>query len=95
MLDQTSNDDEIKNIYHILAMVNDNQGNYTQAITLYEKSIEIQQNNPSHNYIDLATSYNNIGMEYDEMGEYSEALFYYEKALEIYQKKIFLPIILI
>jgi tetratricopeptide (TPR) repeat protein len=88
LLDQASNQSEEASIYHLLGMVKINQGEYAEAIVIYEKSIKIQEKIHSPTDLDLATSYNNIGLVYDNMGDYSKALSYYEQALEIYQKTL-------
>ncbi|CAF4728183.1 unnamed protein product, partial [Rotaria socialis] len=62
----------------MLGLMKLNQGEYQQAVTFYEKSLEISQKTLSPDDPELATSYNNIGGVYDNMGEYSKALEYYE-----------------
>ncbi len=88
MLDQTTEQGEKANIYHMLGMVKDGQGKYEEAVGFYENSIKIKQKILPPTHSDLATSYNNIGNVYNNMDEYSKALSYYEKALEIYQKTL-------
>jgi tetratricopeptide (TPR) repeat protein len=88
ILDRTTDEKEKGQIYQYLGWIKDDQGKYTEAITYYEKSLEIKQKTLPANHPDLADSYNNIGSVYDDMGEYSKALSYYEKALEIYQKTL-------
>jgi tetratricopeptide (TPR) repeat protein len=58
-------------------------GEYSKALSHYEKALEIRQQLLSPNHPDLAWPYNNIGMTYYNMGAYSKALFSHEKALEI------------
>ncbi len=88
ILDRTTNEEEKGEIYYYLGWIKMDQGKYTEAITDYEKSLEIRQKTLPPNHPNLATSYNNIGRVYDDMGEYSKALSYYEKALEIKQKTL-------
>ncbi|CAF1240770.1 unnamed protein product [Rotaria sp. Silwood1] len=88
MLDQTADDHEKANIYHMLGVVKDNQETYAEAIILYQKSNEILQKILSPTHADMASSYNNIGMVYYKMGEYSEALSFFQQALKIYQKTL-------
>ena len=64
-------------------------GEYSKALSSYERSLEIYKVALPPNHPDLATSYNNIGLVYHNMGEYSKALSYYERSLEIY--KVALP----
>jgi tetratricopeptide (TPR) repeat protein len=91
MLDKTTDDDHEERlfIYHMLAMVKDNQGKYAEAITFYKKSIEIKQIILSPTDLSLASSYNNIGLVYEKMKKYSKALSSHTKALCIREK--FLP----
>ena len=63
-------------------------GEYSKALSYYEKSLEIKQQSLPPNHPDLAGSYMNIGNVYDNMGEYSKALSYYEKSLEIKQQSL-------
>ena len=49
-------------------------GEYSKALSSYEKSLEIRQQSLPPNHPDLAASYNNIGIVYSNMGEYSKAL---------------------
>jgi tetratricopeptide (TPR) repeat protein len=87
ILDRTTDEKEKGQLYYYLGWIKNDQGKYTEAITYYEKSLEIRQKTPE-NHPDLANSYNNIGDVYINIGEYSKALSYYEKALEIYQKTL-------
>ncbi|CAF4181542.1 unnamed protein product [Rotaria sordida] len=64
-------------------------GEYSKAITFYERAIDIYKKMNPPNHPDLASSYNNIGLVYYKMGEYPKALSSYERSLEI--KKIALP----
>jgi tetratricopeptide (TPR) repeat protein len=88
ILDLATDEKEKGQIYHYLGWIKIDQGKYTEAITYYEKSLEIKQKTLPANHHNLATSYNNIGNVYYNMGEYSKALSYYEKALEIKQKTL-------
>ena len=88
LLEQTTNESEKAPIYNQLGLAKYSQGKYKEAITYYEKSLEIKQNTLSPNDPLLANSYNNIGLVYDNMGEYSKALSNYEKSLEIRQQSL-------
>jgi tetratricopeptide (TPR) repeat protein len=68
--------------------VYDKMGEYSKALSYYEKALEIRQKTLPANHPSLATSYNNIGLVYDNMGEYSKALSYYERALGIFQRSL-------
>jgi tetratricopeptide (TPR) repeat protein len=88
MLGQASDKSEKAPIYNQLGWIKDEQGQYEEAITYYEKDLEISQRTLPPTHIALASSYNNIGEAYRKMGEYSKALSYYEKALDIQQKTL-------
>jgi Tfp pilus assembly protein PilF len=88
LLEQATDESEKALIYHELGWAKDDQGEYTEAITFYEKSIAIYKKTLPPNHPDLAGSYNNIGMVYGKMGNYSKALSYFEKELEIQQQSL-------
>ncbi len=77
ILDRTTEEKGKHDIYYYLGWIKNNQGKYTEAITYYEKSLEIREKTLPANHPDLASSYNNIGLVYKNMGEYSKALSYY------------------
>jgi tetratricopeptide (TPR) repeat protein len=85
LLNQTSNKIEIGYIYHQLGWIEVNLGNYTEAISFFEKSLVIGGKILPLYHPDLATCYDNIGLVYDHMGKYINALSSHEKALEIYR----------
>jgi tetratricopeptide (TPR) repeat protein len=88
LLHQTTDESEKAPIYGQIAIAKDAQGEYEEAITFYEKSLEIKQKSLPPNHLNFATTYNNIGAVYDNMGDYPKALSYYEKALEIQQQSL-------
>jgi tetratricopeptide (TPR) repeat protein len=88
MLEQTTNESEKAPIYNQLGWAKYNQGEYKQAIRLYEKALEIDQQSLPPNHPDLAASYNNIGNAYENMGDYPKALWSHEKALEIREQTL-------
>jgi tetratricopeptide (TPR) repeat protein len=88
LLQQTTDKIERATYYHRLGWAKDNQGEYKEALALYEKSLAIRQQSLPPNHPDLAKSYNNIGLVYFNMGDYSKALSYYEKALAIDQQSL-------
>ena len=63
-------------------------GEYSKALSYYEKALEIRKQSLPSNHPDLALSYNNIGAVYYNMGEYSKALSSFEKALEIRKQSL-------
>ncbi|CAF1278495.1 unnamed protein product [Rotaria sordida] len=74
---------------HQLGSTYDSMGDYSQALSYYEKSLNTYKKILPPNDISLAWPYNNIGLVYHNMGEYSKALSSHEQALEI--RKIALP----
>ncbi|CAF0758791.1 unnamed protein product [Adineta steineri] len=86
LLTQTSDQQEKANIYHHLGTIKNGRGEYADAITYAEKSLEINQKLRPSDHLDLAASYYIIGLAYHKMSEYSKALSYHEKALEIREK---------
>ena len=88
LLKQTTIESEKAYLYHMLGTIKEQQGEYSEAIEFYERSIKINQKILPPTDPNLAKSYNNIGSVYYNMGEYSKALSYYEKDLEIEQKTL-------
>ncbi|CAF4661311.1 unnamed protein product [Rotaria socialis] len=89
LLENASNDSDRAHIYHQLGWLKNDQGEYQQAVTFYEKSLAIERKTLPEDDASLAPTYSNIGAVYKNMGEYSKALEYYEKSLKI--KEISLP----
>ncbi|CAF1227109.1 unnamed protein product [Rotaria sordida] len=89
LLERVSSDRDRANYNLQLGSVYYSMGEYSKAITFYERAIDIYKKMGPSNQVNLASSYNNIGIVYDNMGEYSKALSSYERALEI--RKIALP----
>jgi tetratricopeptide (TPR) repeat protein len=88
LLDQTTDESEKAPIYHQIALAKDDQGEYEEAITFYDKVLEIDKKRLPPNHLSFASTYNNIGMVYQNMGDYPKALSYYEKALEIRKQSL-------
>jgi tetratricopeptide (TPR) repeat protein len=88
MLGQSTDEREKGNIYCQLGSVKGDQGEYQEAITFYDKSLEIYKQILPPNHLNLGVSYANIGVVYNDMGNYPKALSYYEKALEIRQESL-------
>jgi tetratricopeptide (TPR) repeat protein len=55
LLERASSDRGKASIYHHLGLTKDNQGNYTEAITFYEKVLEIDQKTlpPNHPHLQI------------------------------------------
>ncbi|CAF4379756.1 unnamed protein product [Rotaria sp. Silwood2] len=82
--------DKQRSVYnHQIGNVYYNMGEYSKALSSYERSLEIRKIALPPNHPNLASSYNNIGNVYGKMREYSKALSSYEQSLEI--QKIALP----
>ncbi|UJR38457.1 hypothetical protein I4U23_031125 [Adineta vaga] len=72
--------------YHALGRIKFGQGNYREAIMLYEKAINMYQEAFSPTSLNLLDLYNNIGKAYGAIDENSAALVYFEKAINIRQQ---------
>ncbi|CAF1157201.1 unnamed protein product [Rotaria sp. Silwood1] len=83
LLKNASNDSDRADIYHQLGWLKDDQGQYKEAVSFYEKSLEIERKNLPETHFSLASIYINIGLAYNNMGDYLKALEFYEKALKI------------
>ncbi|CAF4724756.1 unnamed protein product, partial [Rotaria sp. Silwood2] len=89
LLEKASTDKQRSDYNLQLGTVYDNMGEYSKALSSYERSLEIDRKALPPNHPDLASDYNNTGNVYRNMGEYSKALSSYERSLEIW--KIALP----
>ena len=89
LLDKASSNTERSHCLHMLGLVYVDIGEYSKALSSYERSLEIMKAVIPPNHPDFATSYNNIGLVYMNMGEYSKALSSYERSLEM--RKVALP----
>ena len=87
-LQPTTDGYEEATIYNQLGSTKKDQGEYTEALKFYEKSLEIGQKTLPAHHPNLATSYSNIGSMYGQMSEHSKALLSHKKALEIRQKSL-------
>jgi len=64
----------------MLGTTNEGHGKYAEAITFYEKSIEIKQTKFSPNHPSLAASYTSMAVAYSKMGGYMKALSFHKKS---------------
>jgi len=76
----------VANLYDGLGNIYRHLGQYSQALPLLERSLELRQNLLGENHSSIATSYNNLAEFYRLTGQYREALQFYEKNLNICQK---------
>ncbi|CAF1422468.1 unnamed protein product [Adineta steineri] len=88
LLHQTTDESNKAPVYHQLGLIKDNQGEYSEALTYYEKTLAIYHKTVPSNHPSLGGCYNNIGSVYYHMGDYPKALFYYEKGLAILQQSL-------
>ncbi|CAF1095738.1 unnamed protein product [Adineta steineri] len=88
LLHQTTDESDKAPIYNQLGCIRDEQGEYQEALTYYEKSLAILETILPSNHPDLGISYNNIGAVYSKMGDYPKALSSHEKALAIKQQSL-------
>ncbi|CAF1942692.1 unnamed protein product [Rotaria magnacalcarata] len=80
-----SNHPDLTTSYNNIGLVYDKIGEYSKALSSYERSFEIKKITLLLNHPGFAQSYINIDDVYRNMGEYSKALFYYEMAHDILQ----------
>ncbi|CAF1200714.1 unnamed protein product [Adineta steineri] len=74
--------------YNNIGNVHADMGNNPEALSSYEKALEIQQQSLPPGHPNLAASYNNIGTVYDNMGIYTKARTFYEHAIQIGQQSL-------
>ena len=79
LIDQTSHDREKTHFYHQLGWSKKQQKKYVEAITFYEKSLELKLKLQGSNFHSIVMCFNDIGSVYEKMNQYSKALLYYEK----------------
>ena len=81
------NHPDLATSYSNIAAVYQNMGEYSKALSLHEKALEIVQKTLPPNHPDLATSYSNIGVQCIRTWESTQKHFRFtEKALEIRTK---------
>jgi tetratricopeptide (TPR) repeat protein len=88
LLEQATDENEKKGIYHQLGWAKYNLGEYNEALTFFKKAVKLYEKELSPTDHILANCYNDIGVVYYGMGDYSKALSYYEKAMEIKQQSL-------
>jgi tetratricopeptide (TPR) repeat protein len=82
------NGERLAHLYNQIGGINQQKGDYKEALKFYQKTLQLCQKSLSPNHPNLATTYNNIGQVYHNMGDYSRALEFYQKTLEIQQKSL-------
>ncbi|CAF1133699.1 unnamed protein product [Rotaria sp. Silwood1] len=73
-LKQIDDDFETWNFYYQLGMIKIELGDYTGAISYFQKSIQVYEKKSAINDPHLAASYTNLGLVYANLGEYSKAI---------------------
>jgi tetratricopeptide (TPR) repeat protein len=68
--------------------VYDNMGEYSKALSYYEKALEIRQKTLPSNHPAFLQSYNNIGLVYYHTRDYSKAFSFLERACDIGQRSL-------
>ena len=88
LLKNASSDDDRAQIYCQLGSLKNYQGEYNEAVTFYERILEIERRTLPEDGPSLSAVYSNIGGVYKNMGEYSKALEFYEKSRQIIEKAL-------
>ena len=83
------NNDENAEIYRKLGIIKEQQEEYDMAVSLYHKSLEINQKILPAMHSNLVTCYILLGQVYSKTGIHQQATTFLQKALEIQEK--FLP----
>ena len=77
--------EEIGVLFHNMAVVYMNQGEYDKALEWYQKALDIVEKTLDP---DTATTYNNMALVYDNQGKYDKALEWFQKSLYILLNKL-------
>lgn len=77
---------EMAAFYDEKALLYDNMGKYTEALSLLKESLSIKEKTLEEEHPDIVQSYGSIGLVYYELTEYEKALDYLNKALDIADK---------
>ena len=86
LVEQESEKDDIATLYHNIARVYKDQGNYEKALEYYRKAQVIKEKMLGKEHPSTATTYNNMASVYQDQGNYEKALEYYRKAQVIEEK---------
>ncbi|CAF4867177.1 unnamed protein product [Rotaria sp. Silwood1] len=86
LVNQTCNDHQKIHFYHQLGWSKKNQKKYEEAITFYEKSLEIKYKILPEKHSSFTSTFNDIGSVYENINQYTQALLYYERGLIIQQQ---------
>ena len=86
ILNRKISDDEKALVYNQLGMIKNIQGEFAEAIRLYERSLDILSTILPSGDIQFSTIYENLGFVYSNKKDYSKAVASQLKALEIRKK---------
>ncbi|CAF0951827.1 unnamed protein product [Adineta steineri] len=86
VVDDIDSKKSIVAMYTNVGEANREMGDYSTALSYYEKALEIQHTILPADHPDLGITYNNIGMVHQSTEDYSKALSYYERTLAILQE---------
>src|SRR5436305_10663306 len=78
--------DEMMSLLDSLGAFFDSNGQYTEAIEQYRRSLKIREKAFGVDHINTADTINNLGSTYYRQGKYDEAIEQDERALKIYEK---------
>jgi len=79
------NDPSISGLYWDLGIVTSNKSAYDSSLEWFQKSLVIEEQEGSSNYVNIGSLYNWIGDIYDYKGELEKALENYNKAIELFR----------
>ncbi|CAF3666673.1 unnamed protein product [Adineta steineri] len=85
---QSNDESENASVYHQLGGIKNNEGEYEEALSYYEKALAIYQETLPANDINLDNIYNDMGVLYHSMGDYLKGLSFDKKVLEIKQQSL-------
>ncbi|MCL2624472.1 MAG: tetratricopeptide repeat protein, partial [Planctomycetaceae bacterium] len=84
--DEITDSKELARLFHNMASIYDDLGDYAEAMEWNEKARVIREKVLGKEHADTAATYNNIAGVYDSQGDYAKALKWFEKALAVYEK---------
>lgn len=79
---------DVATTYNNLGCAYDNRGDFTTALTMYDKDLTIMLKELGPEHIDVAAIYNKMGIANHSNGNYDNAIVLYNKALVIRLDKL-------
>ncbi len=86
LMDDTIDKEVRADYIYDLGYINDQLGNYEEAIDLYRQSIFLYKSLDANKHFDLGLAYNNLGTAYRQIGFFSERLKSFETARFYWEK---------